>query len=137
MGGQDIREALIADSSTWNSSLLYCCDDCGVCWNVLTAPVRSLNRLHFRAFGDCGAYPGCFLEYVDRNVRLVIDEMMSGTVRNRLRFIFGIKTVESGCTACCCLLCTLCQEEREVKIRDAELPRLPDEAPSSPVSFER
>jgi hypothetical protein len=77
------------------------------------------------------------LDYVDKNVRMVIDEMMSGTVRNRLKFIFGIRTVESACTTCCCLFCTLCQEEREVKIRDAELTPLPDEAPSSMTDFER
>ena len=135
-GRDDVHEPLIADKSSWNTNLSDCCDDCGVCWRVSLCPLRSLTRLHARAFGDCGD-PGCLLEQIDRSLNFFIDEVMSGNVRNRLKYVFGIRGIESNCTTCCCFLCTLCQEEREVKIRDAELTQLPDEAPSSSTRFER
>lgn len=123
-------------TSSWSSGLLDCCNDCTVCCRVLCCPLRSITRLRHRAFGDCDV-SGCFLQNLDRGLSLIIDECLAGTIRNRLKSLFNITGEETNCTTCCCFLCALCQEEREVMMRDTELTPIVQEGAPTTVTIAR
>lgn len=106
------------NGAPWASKLCGCCSDCDICCQTCWCPCVTFGQI--AEIVDEGQTPCCAQGTIYGALCSVgIPCVYSFRYRQKLRLKFGLEKGACGdfCVHCCCGLCALCQEHRELQSR--------------------